>query len=490
LTLLFAFNHDEAARSFARAAELDPDLAMAHWGIALAQGPNYNLDADDKQWRAAYAASRKALALIDRASEPEQDYIRALTKRYAADPKADRSKLAVAYQEAMGALARKYPDDLDAATLYAESAMNLRPWKLWSPDGKPAEGTEEIVAVLEGVLRRNPDHPGANHYYIHAVEASPHPERALASARRLETLIPGAGHLVHMPSHVYIRVGDHAAAVRSNERALAADQAYFKAGGNTRGVYALMYHSHNIHFLSIAHCFQGRFADAKKAADQLAAHVGPHVKDMPMLEGFLTVPPLVLVRFGRWDDILAEKLPGEERKLTRAAWHFARAAAQLARGKVKDAERERQTFLELKRGLPEDAKVSDWNTARDVLGIAEAVLGAKFALAAGERPAAVKLLSEAVKGEDALHYGEPPDWISPVRETLGAVLLAGGDAAGAEKVFREGLARTPRSGRLLFGLRESLKARGQEHAARLVDQEFRAAWKHADPQVLRLADLE
>jgi tetratricopeptide (TPR) repeat protein len=488
LTLLYAFNHDEAARSFVRAAELDPALAMAHWGIAVAKGPNYNLDADEGQWKAAWAALQKAQQLAARTSQPERDYIRALAKRYSPDPKADRKALGVAYKEAMGALARKYPDDLDAATLYAESAMNLRPWKLWSPDGAPAEGTAEIVAVLEGVLRRNPHHPGANHYYIHAVEASPHPERALPSAHRLETLVPGAGHLVHMPAHIHMRVGDYAAAARANERAIAADQAYFKRTG-AGGVYRVMYYPHNIHFLAIARCYEGRFAEAKKAADQLAAHVKPHVDEMPMLEGFLTVPPMVLVRFQRWDDILAAPAPGEKQQLTRATWHFARALAHLAKGDRQRAGRERQAFLALKKGLPKEAKVSDWNTAEDVLGIAQDVLDARLALAGGDRDKAVALLRRAVKGEDALHYGEPPDWILPAREVLGAALLVGGDAAGAEKVFRAGLVKAPRCGRCLFGLRESLRAQGNKHAARLVDQEFRAAWKDADGRELRLADF-
>jgi tetratricopeptide (TPR) repeat protein len=488
LILLYAFNHDESARSFARAAELDPNLAMAFWGLALVKGPNYNLDADDEQWQAAYAALQKALKLAEKAPEPERDYIQALAKRYGPDPKADRMKLAVAYKDAMGELARKYPDDLDAATLYAESAMNLRPWKLWGPDGKPAEGTEEIVTVLEAVLRRNPDHPGANHYYIHAIEASPHPERALPSARRLPSLVPAAGHLVHMPAHIYMRVGDYAAAARANVQAVAADQAYLKSR-DVKGVYAMMYYSHNIHFLAVAHGFQGRSADAKKAADQLAAHVGPHVDEMPMLEGFLMVQPLVLARFQRWDDILAANMPGEKRQITRAAWHFARSLACLARGKVKEAEQERQEFLALKKTIPDDAKISDWNTAQSVLGIAEVVLNAKLALARNDRRAAVELLRQGVQKEDALLYGEPPDWITPVRETLGAVLLLSGDAAEAEKVFRAGLEQHRRSGRCLLGLRESLKAQKKDHAARLVDQEFQAAWKNADVKELRLEDL-
>jgi hypothetical protein len=479
LTLLYAFNHDEAARSFARAAQLDPNLAMAYWGLALVKGPNYNLDADDEQWKAAHAALRKALELSDRAPEPERAYVRALAKRYSADPKADRAKLALAYKEAMAELARRYADDLDAATLYAESAMNLRPWKLWTPDGKPAEGTAEILTVLEAVLRRNPNHPGANHYYIHAIEASPYPERGLPCALRLPGLVPAAGHLVHMPAHIHMRVGDYALAARCNEQAIAADRAYIKRY-DVKGVYPMMYYPHNIHFLAAAHCFQGRAADARKAADQLAAHVGPHVAQMPMLEGFLLMQPVVLVRFNRWEDVLAAQLPDEKRQLTRAAWHFARALAFLARGQTREARRERRQFLERKRALPGDAKVSDWNTAQGVLGIAEAVLDAKTALARDDRPRALELLRRAVRMEDALNYGEPPDWMLPVRETLGAVLLLGGDAAEAEKVFRAGLAQYPRSGRCLLGLRESLKAQKKDHAARLLAEEFRAAWQNAD----------
>jgi tetratricopeptide (TPR) repeat protein len=479
LRLLYAFNHDEATRSFARAAELDSNLAMAYWGVALVKGPNYNLDADDEQWRTAHTALQNALKLAVRASEPERDYIQALAKRYSPDPKADRRQLAVAYKEAMAELARKYPDDLDAATLYAESAMNLRPWKLWAPDGKPAEGTEEILGVLETVLRRNPDHAGANHYYIHAIEASPHAERGLPCAARLEALVPAAGHLVHMPAHIYMRIGDYAAAARSNEQAIAADQAYIKKYG-VKGVYAMMYYPHNIHFLAGAYCFQGRGADARKAADQLAAHVGPHVEEMPMLEGFLLMQPMVLVRFNRWDDVLAAKLPDEKRLLTRATWHFARALACLAQGKGQEAERERREFLERKKSLPKDAKVSDWNTAESVLGIGEAVLDAKIALAGDDRPKALELLRQAVRMEDELNYGEPPDWMLPVRETLGAVLLLGGDATEAEKVFRAGLAQYPRNGRCLLGLRESLKVQKKDYAARLLAQELRTAWQNAD----------
>lgn len=488
LNLLYGFNHDEAARSFARAAELDPELAMAYWGLALVKGPNYNLDADEAQWQAANEALQKALKLSAKAPPAERDYIHALAKRYAADAKADRHKLAIAYKTAMGELSRKYPDDLDAATLYAESAMNLRPWKLWSPDAKPAEGTLEILTVLESVLRRNPEHPGANHYYIHAIEASPYPERGLACARRLETLVPAAGHLVHMPAHIYMRVGDYTAAARSNEQAIKADLAYIQRA-KPRGAYPMMYFSHNIHFLAVAHCFQGRAADARQAVNQLAEHVTPHVAEMPMLEGFLLAPPLVLVRFQRWDDILTAKSPGQKLKVARAAWHFARGIAQLGKGDAVAAGKERERLLILKKAIPKDMMISDWNTAQSVLGIAEAVLDAKLAVAAKERPRALDLLRRAVAMEDALAYGEPPDWFLPVRETLGAALLAGGDAAEAEKVFRAGLVQHPRNPRCLLGLRESLKSQKNGYAAEMIDLDFQRAWQKAEPRELRLEDF-
>src|SRR5258706_238068 len=285
LSLVFAFNHDEAVRSFKRAAELDPEMAMAWWGVALALGPNINQEVDLAHEEAAYDASQKALALAKDKPEVERAYIEALAKRYSLDPKSDLKKLAVTYKDAMAELRKKYPDDLDCATLYAESMMDLRPWQLWSADGKPAEGTEEIVAVLESVLRRNPNHAGAIHYYIHAVEASPHPERAPAYAPKLPRLMPIAGHLVHMPAHIYERVGDYQAAARSNSDAAAADEAYFKATG-AQGFYA-MYYAHNLDFLAVANSMQGRYQDALDASIKLVDFARPMAKGMPMIEPIL-----------------------------------------------------------------------------------------------------------------------------------------------------------------------------------------------------------
>lgn len=336
LSLVFAFNHDEAVRSFKRAAELDPQMAMAWWGMALALGPNINLDVDPEHEKTAYDAAQKALSLAKNAPDSERDYIEALCKRYSIDPKANLRKLSSDYKNAMGELARKYPDDLDAAVLYAESGMDLRPWKLWTADGKPAEGTEEIVAVLESVLRRNPNHPGAIHYYIHTVEASPNPERALAYASRLPKLMPAAGHLVHMPAHIYQRTGDYEEAARSNEDASAADRAYLTNSGP--GIYGLMYYSHNLHFLAIAYSMQGRLIDSVNAAKLLDANVSPAVKEMRMLEGFLTVTPLIYVRFNRWDDVQKLRQPDPSFSGLSAVCHFARGMAYASGGDVAKAE--------------------------------------------------------------------------------------------------------------------------------------------------------
>jgi tetratricopeptide (TPR) repeat protein len=486
LSYIYAFNHDEAIRSFKRALELDGNLAMAHWGIALALGPNINLDVDPERERAAYDAIQKALAISAKAPDNERAYIEALAKRYSADPKADLKKLAVDYKNAMGALVKGYPDDLDAATLYAESAMDLRPWQLWSLEGKPAEGTEEIVTVLESVLRRNPNHPGAIHYYIHAVEASPNPERALIYAQRLPKLMPAAGHLVHMPAHIFQRVGDYESSARANEDAAAADRAYLLTRG-PEGFYPVMYYSHNLHFMSIAYSMQGRFNDSIKAAKALEDNVGPHLKAMPMLEGFMTVAPLIMVRFNRWEDI--DKLPAPDDSLvgTTAILHFSRGVAAVSRGRVAEAEEQLAAFKETEKRVPADA-VFGLNPAGNVLKVAEKVLSARIALAKKDKETALNLLQEAVTLEDQFAYDEPPVWFIPVRESLGAVLLRAGNYGEAERVFRADLERNKRNGRSLFGLFETLKAQKKTEAARAVQKEFAAAWKNADTK-LTVAEL-
>jgi hypothetical protein len=495
LALAYGFNHDEAVRSFQRAAELDPNLAMAHWGVALALGPNINMGRNAERDKAAYEAVQKALSLAPKASDAERDYLNALAKRYSNDPRADTRKLDVEYKNAMAEVVRRHPDDLDAATLYAEAVMDLRPWQLWSADGKPAEGTEEIIAVLESVLRRNPDHIGANHYYIHAVEASPHPEWALPSAQRLKTLAPAAGHLVHMPAHIDIRSGNYEAAARSNAYAAEADREYFKLTGQ-QGMYPMMYYSHNLQFLAVAHAMQGRYQDAKRAADQLAAHFAPNLQAgdalpedaLMLLEYFLPTETLVNVRFRRWDDILKTGAPDRRLAVNSALWHFARAMAYAATGKLDDARKEHEALASAIKRLPQSTPYGPLNSARSVLDIAESVASARIAMAAGDKRAAIERLKKAVALEDSLNYDEPEDWYIPVRESLGGALLQNGDYAEAEQVFRAELRKHLRNGRALFGLVESLKAQGKNTAARFVQSELEVAWKNADTR-LRLEDL-
>ncbi len=374
------------------------------------------------------------------------------------------------------------PDDLDAATLYAEAAMNLRPWQLWTADGKPAEGTEEIVATLESVLRRDPNHIGAIHYYIHAVEASPHPERALVYAPRLPALVPAAGHLVHMPAHIYERTGDYYAAALSNREAAKADEAYIAARGG-RSLYPLMYYSHNLHFLAIASVTAGRFDDAMAAAKRLEAYVGPHVKEMPMLEGFMTVTPLALVQFNRWDDILKSPPPDASLAAAIAVWHFARGMAFSAKGQSADAGREYAALYESAKAIPAEASFG-LNNARKILTIAQTILGARLApMTKSDTTKSLELLRKAVEMEDVLAYDEPPAWFLSTRQLLGGALLSSGDYAGAEQVFRADLEINRRNGRSLFGLLQSLKAQQKSYAAAMVEREFDSAWKNADTKL-------
>jgi tetratricopeptide (TPR) repeat protein len=488
LRQIYAFNHEEAARSFQRAAELDPKLAIAYWGVAEAVGPNYNDPATDERFLAAYFAIQKALDLSANASPAEQAYIRALALRFPADPKADRSQAAKAYHDAMREVSKTFPDDLDAATLFAESGMNLNPWGLWLVDGSPREGTDEIVAILEEVLRRDPNHLGAIHYYIHATEASAHPERALAEANKLAALAPSAGHIVHMPGHVYIRTGDYEAAVKTNEQAAAVDRAYMKATG-AQGIYSMMYYSHNLHFIAMCAAMNGNYEEAKKNADMLAAHVGPHVKEMPMIEAFMTISMAVDIRFHQWADILKMPRPDPTMAATTGFWHFARGLALAGTGKMKEAEADYAFIAEAEKNTPEDvifnAPIN--NKTKDILKIAREVLGAKIALAKGDSAGAISMLTDAVAVQDTLKYGEPPDWFFPVRESLGAARLMNGDAAGAERVFRADLERNPRNPRSLFGLREALKAQKRDYDAEFVQKQFEAAWKGSP--ALKVDDL-
>ena len=489
LRLIYAFNHDEAARSFQKAAELDPKLAIAFWGIAEAVGPNYNDPASEDRFKQAHDAIQKAADLNGNASDAERGYILAMAKRFPADPKSDRRKAAEDYRDAMREVVKNNPDDLDAATLFAESAMNLHPWGLWHRDGTPEAGTEEIVATLESVIKRDPNHLGAVHYYIHTVEASNSPERALAGANRLASLAPAAGHIVHMPAHIYIRTGDYAAAAKTNEEAAAIDRAYIQRSG-VQGIYPMMYYSHNLHFIAMCSAMTGDYAESQKAAEMLATHVAPGVKDMPPLEGFMTIPMAVDVRFHKWDAILATKEPSAEMKATTGFWHFARGMALAGKGKTSEAEAEYKIVAEAEKATSPDAifQMPVNNKTKDILKIAENVLGAQVALAKKDNAAAVSMLREAVAVQDMLKYDEPQDWFFPVRESLGGVLLMSGDAKGAEQVFRDDLARNLRNPRSLFGLHQALKAQDRNSDAWFVEQEFHKAWRGGAGE-LKVEDL-
>src|SRR5215469_7894629 len=481
LTLVFGFNHEEAVRSFRRAAELDPQSAMAFWGVALALGPCINLDVDPPHEEAAHEAVQKALSLAPGATERERAYIQALSKRYSSDLKIDLRKLDAQYAIAMRELHQHYPDDLDAATLYAESLMDLHPWKQWTLDGRPTEGTEDIIAVLESVLRRDPNHLGANHYYIHATESSPHPQWALASAKRLETLAPGAGHLVHMPAHTYMRMGDYAAAARSNALAADADRAYFRESNTSGSMYDMMYYCHNLHFLAASYSMAGDFAHAKQAADEVAAHAASMLHDMPMAETYVPYPIFVLVRFHRWDDVLMLPAPKPGMAMTDALWHFARGSAFAAKGQIAHAEAERQILATARKETPADVEFSFYfNKAQRFLDLAENILDARIAAAKGDHTQAISYWEKAVDVQDKLYYGEPPEWFYPVRESLGAALLLNGQADRAEAVFRADLEQYPRNPRSLFGLLKSLEAQNKTANVEEIRREFEVAWRNAD----------
>ena len=489
LRFIYAFNHDEAARSFQHAAELDPELAMAYWGVAEAVGPNYNDPADPDRYKRAHEAIQKAVDLSAKASSSDQAYIQALAHRFPADPKSDLKKAAENYRDAMREVTMEFPDDLDAATLFAEAGMNLHPWGLWHQDGTPEAGTEEIVSTLESVIKRDPNHLGAIHYYIHAVEASSNPERALAGANRLAALAPGAGHIVHMPAHVYIRTGDYQAAVETNEKAAEVDRAYLKATG-AQGIYPMMYYSHNLHFIAMCAAMNGNYAESRKNADLLLANVAPHVKEMPPLQGFTTIPLAVEVRFHHWNEILKMPQPDASLQTAMVFWHFARGMALAATGKVTDAEAEDKIVAAAEAATPPDAvfQMPINNKTKDILKIAEDVLGAKIDMAKKDSNAAIAKLREAVSIQDKLKYDEPADWFFPVRESLGAALLMTGDAPGAEKVFRADLERTPRNPRSLWGLRQALLLEKRDYDASFVQKQFEVQWKGAS-DALKLDDL-
>lgn len=479
LRLMYGFNHDEAILSFKEAAKLDPDCAMAYWGIALAHGPNYNAQMDAEGGKASLEALRKAQGLAPKASEPERAYIEALAKRYSDDPKADRKALDKAYADAMRELAKRYPDDADAATLFAESMMDLRPWDLWSHEGEAQPGTLEILSTLEDVLAKHPNHPGANHFYVHATEASPHPEKGSAAADRLGKLMPGAGHMVHMPAHTYIRTGRYNDAAAANERAIKVDQNYIKMR-QPAGMYPLMYYPHNIHFLWSAASFEGRSAEAIKSARDLVKQVPPEsVAKMPMVEYFVPTPYFALVRFGKWDEMLKEPAPPESLKYSTGMWHYARGMAFSAKGNAKEAGEELKVLQASAEATPKELAVG-LNSASALLDLAGKLLSASIASRSDKHDEAIATLQAATKVEEALKYEEPPAWYQPVEDVLGAELLKAGRAPEAEAAFRASLKVYPESGWALFGLVQSLEAQKKTADAKAAQKDFKKAWSHAD----------
>jgi tetratricopeptide (TPR) repeat protein len=478
LTFVYAFNHDEAAGSFEEAAHLDPDMAMAYWGIALSLGPNINLPEDNDRGKMAYAAMVKAKTLEGNVSAAERKYIDALAQRYAPDGRMNDA-LQLAYANAMREVAHQNPDDADAGALFAESMMDLHPWGLWTLDGKPVDGTPEIVATLEGVMAKFPDHLGANHYYIHAVEASPDPGRALPSAERLPKLAPAAGHIVHMPAHIYFRTGDYDASAAANEAAIKADKVYLRER-NPKGVYPMMYVPHNIQFLWASYMMEGNSRGAFRASHELDKAVPiAMVRQMPMAEFMSPTRYFTEARFSDWDAILKEPAPPADLTFTTGVWHYARGLALAAKNRPDDALAQKKKVDAIIVAIPAD-RIVGFNTADKLLAMGSATLAGEIESAKGQHDEAINYLKEAVAIQDALNYEEPPPWYYPVRETLGMELLAAGKTADAEQVFRDDLKQNPENGWSLNGLALCLHARNASDEAASVDARLKKAWAHAD----------
>ena len=482
LRLYYGFNHAEAIKAFLEAARIDSNCAMAWWGVAAAAGPNINLPMDDAGAKIAIGAITRAQLLASRASAVDQAWIAAMATRYSPDAKASRASLDSAYCNAMRKLSQRYPDDADAGALFAESILDLNPWNQWAHDGKPNPGTLEAVAALEAVMKRYPEHPGANHFYIHAVEASDDPSRALGAAKRLETLVPGAGHLVHMPSHIYARTGRYADALERNKIAVAVDEKYI-AEQKPEGIYPLMYYNHNIQFIWFSAMMEGRSEEALAAARKMAGNVPAElIAQMSMLEFVPPYPIMTLVRFGRWEQTLQEPLPPVSERYASGMFHYARGVADAAMNKFDNARAELDSVRAMAASVPSDMQVSI-NFAAPLLRVATQALAGEIASRNGQPDDGVRWLSLAVAAEDSLHYDEPPTWCYPVRHALGAAMLRAGRAKEAEAVYREDLRRHPENGWSLAGLVQALKQQGRKAAATAAEARCRRAWAHADIQL-------
>ena len=484
LIIDFGFNHAESARSFRAAQNLDPGCAMCYWGEALALGPNINVTSNglvvmaDDDRRRAYAAIQKAMTLKDKVSQKERDFIDALATRYNGDPSTAREPLDVAYMNAMRILHQKYPEDDDAASLFAESIMNTMPWDYWLDGSNPKPLTEEAIGVLETVLARNPEHPMAIHLYIHAVEASDMPGRAEKPADSLRHLVPGSGHLVHMPSHIYYRIGRYADASQANVLAAAVDEAYI-AQCNAQGFYPAAYYPHNIHFLWASSSMEGRSEVAIEAGEKVAANVRLEmIEEFPSVEFFKTIPMQSLVQFGRWDEVLALPAPPDNLEYSTGIWHYARAVAFARTGRPDAARAERDQLAPLRDAT--DVRFLDTllYPASMLLEIADELAQGEIAMADEDYEDAIRHYSKAVEVQDELPYTEPPFWYYPTRHSLGKALLAAGRPADAESVYRKNLDNYPRNGWALFGLIQALEAQGKD--AREVQRRFDTVWAQAD----------
>ena len=480
LRLVYAFNHNEAQKAFREATRLDPGCAMCYWGIAITEGSNYNSPTDGDREQKALAAVREATRLAPGTSPRERAFILAIAARHSDAPGAKREALDQAYAAAMRAVARDFPDDAEAATFFADALMNLRPWNLWTPDGKPHPGTEEILLTLERVLARNPEHPGAIHLYIHAVEAGPDPRKAEAPADRLARLEPGAGHLVHMPSHIYWRVGRYADAVTTNQAAVKADLAYFQTASPSP-IYRGLYYPHNLDFIWQSAAMEGRSAETIRAAREFAAAAPPEmIKEMPDMETAPVAPLVSLVRFGRWDEVLAYPAPPREWSYTVGVWHYGRGIAFNGKGQAAEARRELAELETLLQSVPPERTIAFFFRARNMLQLAANLLAGETAAKAGDLATAERLFRAAVAEQDTHWFTEPPPWYFPVRQALGAVLLQAGRAREAEQVYRDDLARNPGNGWSLYGLAQSLRAQGNAAEAARVEAQFGKAWAQAD----------
>ena len=479
LRFVYAFNHEEAIRSFEAAAQEDPKAAMPYWGIALALGPNINSAMEKKDEHRAIEMVQKARRLADHVTSVEQAYIDALVTRYMGRKGVKRKGLDEAYAKAMRSVAQRFPEDADAATLFAEALMDLRPWDLWKPDGRPQPGTDEIVATLESVLAQNPDHPGACHYYLHAVEASSQLERALPCAERLPGLMPGAGHLVHMPAHIYMRLGKYHKAVERNQQAVDIDRQYLVSRDQT-GAYANGYYTHNLHFLWASLAMEGRNVEAMNAARDLVATItAEEARKDRWKELYLPTPIFSMIRFGRWEDLLREPPPPKGLRLMEGMWRLGRGLALVATGRLPGAEGEHVVLAGLTKQIRRD-RTTEEKTERALLKIAERVLAGELAARRQHYDDAIRLLEEAIKMEEALPYSEPPLWPLSVRHHLGAVLLLADRPSEAEAVYHADLLRHPDNGWALTGLIQSLQAQQKGDEAAEAEERFKKAWAHAD----------